>query len=89
LKVVKVAGVGSKEAMMWGLLLLAVYCICVVGGFCSKIKQDPKKCQLGQELFRAKCVVFHCFVVPVRCCFFLDILFMENITYFEELLPWE
>ena len=57
--------VGVEEAMVSIVLLLAFYCICVVGVFCAKIKPDPKKCRLGQELFRAQCVVFRSPSVPV------------------------
>ena len=49
---------GVEESMVSRLLSLDFCASCVVGEFCAKNKQEKKKCRLGQELFRAQCVVF-------------------------------
>ena len=55
---VLVVRVGVVKSMVGRLLLLAFCVYCVVSEFCAKNKQGTKKCRLGQELFRAQCVVF-------------------------------
>jgi hypothetical protein len=73
---------GVEESMVSELLSLDSCVYCVVSELCAKNKRDAKKCRLGQELIRAKCVVFRSPSVPVRFRFFPDILFTENLTYF-------
>jgi hypothetical protein len=56
---------GVEKSMESRLLSLDLCVYCVVGRFCAKNKQEKKKCRLGQELFRAQCVVFRSPSVPV------------------------